>query len=382
MVKLLIYIVLVLCVLNACRSEVESSTNIECKTLDISKISCCNLIDSSLKNVKLIPLHTDSTCLMGFIDKIEIDLPYIFILDFNHNLFIFKNNGVFVKKITAVGRGVNEISRLKEFYLNPYQKYIGVFDDLKQQIFKFSYTGKLLEIVSCKNPIFDAALEIKAIDKDKLLLSLGYFPGIKASFAIVDSKKYKTISNHMAYPYEWLTLSSSVNFPKQFHNIRGHFAINMFSDTLYRYVDKDFIPWLVFNLGAPSFKGINPKIVTDYSDIVSYVHSHKLSHGISKVILSDTIGYIECFYNKNLNHVFWNLNTYRAMYFPNLKGYSNILKDFNICSSVGNYFVGFFFPYQVDMETIQENYPIEICKILESLKEDDNPVLVFYPICI
>lgn len=382
MIKILIYIILVLCVLNACRSKVDSCASHQCKTLDVRKMELYNPIDSSLKNVILLPLHTDTTCLMGYIDKIEIDLPYIFISDFNHNVFIFKNDGSFVKKITTTGRGADEITRLKEFYINPYQKYIGIYDDLKQKIFKFSFTGELQEIVSCKNPLFDAALEIKAVEENRLLLSLGYFPGITSSFALVDEKKYKTISRNMRYPYEWLTPSNDANSPKQFHHANGHFAINMFSDTIYRYVNKDFVSWLVFDSGTPSFKGIDPNIVTDYSDIVGYVYRHDLSHGISKIILSDSIGYIEYFYNKNLNHVFWNLNTYRAVYTPNMKGHPNVLKDFNICSSMGNYFVGFFFPYQIDTDTIHEHYPAEICEILASLKEDDNPILVFYPICI
>lgn len=227
-----------------------------------------NPIDSSLRNIVLLPLETDTNCLMGYIDKIEIELPYIFILDFNHNLFIFKNDGSFVRKIATNGRGAGEISRLKEFYINPYQKYIGVFDDMKQQVFKYNYTGELQEIVSCKNPIFDAALEIKAIDKNKLLLSLGYFPGIKSSFVIVDEKNYETISKCMTYPYEWLTSSSDANFPKQFHNGRGHFAINMFSDTLYRYVDKGLVPYLIFDSGNSSFKGVNPEVVVLFIVII------------------------------------------------------------------------------------------------------------------
>lgn len=341
-----------------------------------------NPIDSSLKNAILLPLHTDANCLVGYIDKIEIVLPYIFILDFNHNFFIFKNDGSFVKKITATGRGSDEIARLREFYINPYRKYIGIFDDLKQKMFKFDFTGELKEVVSCKNPIFDAALEIKAVEDNKLLLSLGYFPGINSSFALVDEKKYKTICTNMTYSYKWLTLSSDANSPKQFHHANGHFAIRMFSDTIYRYTNENFEPWLVLNTGVPAFKGMNPSVVTDYSDIVGYVYRHHLSHGISRIVLSDSVGYVECFYNNHLNHVFWNLNTNKAVYSPNMKGYPNVLKDFNVCSSTGNYFVGFFFPYQIDVAGIREHYPAEMVEILESLEEDDNPVLVFYPICI
>ena len=64
-----------------------------------------NPIETCQDKIKVLPLQTDTNCLMGYIQKIEILDSTIFILDVNHTLFVYKMDGSFVYKVSATGRG-------------------------------------------------------------------------------------------------------------------------------------------------------------------------------------------------------------------------------------------------------------------------------------
>lgn len=339
-----------------------------------------NPIDSAIQHAKIIPLQTDSIALMGYIDRIEMDEQYIFILDVNNNFFIYRTNGEFVAKIAASGRGPKDITRLRNFYIDPYKKQICIFDDIRQSIFKYDYEGKFINRVPCKEPICNSVLEMQMLSENEILLTLSYDPEITSSYTLIDVKNYTLKTNLLTYPYHWKTYCKDGNFPKQCRHGSGHYAVHLLSDTLYKYENRQFMPWLAFQSDRKPFSGLKPKTVKDYGDMVSYAYSYKLSTGIKKIIMTDSIGYTDFFYDGNNNHVFWNLNTFKAVYAPLLGDYPNALKDFNVCNATKDYFVGFILPSQINLEAIQKDCSAEVVEKLSRVNIDDNPILVLYPI--
>ena len=371
-----------LAILGACKEQVneKSPANAAIKTIDIKVCELYNPIDSAIRHAKIIPLQTDSIALMGYIDRIEMDGQRIFILDVNNNFFILRMNGEFIAKIVASGRGPKDITRLRNFYIDPYKKRVCIYDDIRQSIFKYNYEGEFVERVSCKGPIFYSASEMQMLSANEVLLTLSYDPGITSLYVLVDAKKYSLQKELLGYPYQWKVYTDDDNFPKQFKHWSGHYVINFLSDTLYKYENQHFVPWLVFQSGKKPFTGLKPKTVKEYSDLVSYTYSHKLSSGIHKVIMTDSIGYTNFFYDGNNNHVFWNLNTFKTVYAPLFGGYPNALKDFNVCSATKDYFIGFILPSQINLEVLQKECSAEVVEKLSRVSIDDNPILVLYPI--
>lgn len=351
-----------------------------CHQINIENSQKYNPIDSAIKHVQVIPLQTDSIALIEYIDRIEMDEQYIFILDVNNNFFIFRMNGEFVAKIAASGRGPKDITRLRNFYIDTYKKRICIFDDIRQSIFKYNYEGEFIDRVPCKEPVCNSVLEMQMLSENEVFLTLSYDPEITSSYALIDATTYSLQEKLLPYPYHWQLSCTDGNFPKQCRHWSGHYAVHLLSDTLYKYENRQFVPWLAFQSGKKPFTGLKPKTVKDYGDLVSYAHSHKLSTGIQRVLMTDSIGYTDLFYDGNNNHVFWNLNTFKTVYTPLFGGYPNALKDFNVCSATKDYFIGFILPSQINLEVLQKECSAEVVEKLSHVRMDDNPVLVFYPI--
>ena len=55
---------------------------------------------------------------------------------------------------------------------------------------------------------------------------------------------------------------------------------------------------------------------------------------------------------------------------------------FNDKTTTGPYFVGFVLPCDLDLKKIAEKCSPEVVNILSVVKEEDNLVLVFYPVRI
>lgn len=372
--------------LNACISK--NSKNSEKFNSDLIELSMENFvaqnpIETCQDKIKVLPLQTDTNCLMGYIQKIEILDSTIFILDVNHTLFVYKMDGSFVYKVSATGRGPKEISRLGGFYINGHKKYVGIWDNLKFKMFKYDYQGKLLDIVDCGNKLFYAAKEIKMIDKNRLLLTLSYDPGITSSYVSINCSDYTVDKKYFLYPYRWKTSSSGFNNLMQARNNAGHYVVNMLSDTVYQYVNENFIPRFV--LKSHKNKTLKNKLdhVTDYSDIVSYTQSRNISPGLMSIAMTDSICCVEYRCNQEWNYVFWNLYTYRGAYTSSsYRDRLNVFKNFDIKATTGPYFVGFVLPCNLDLKKIAEKCSLEVVNILSVVKEEDNPVLVFYPIYV
>lgn len=372
---------LCLCALWACKEQKTTNQMANCcHQINIENSQKYNPIDSAIKHVQVIPLQTDSIALIEYIDRIEMDEQYIFILDVNNNFFIFRMNGEFVAKIAASGRGPKDITRLRNFYIDTYKKRICIFDDIRQSIFKYNYEGEFIDRVPCKEPVCNSVLEMQMLSENEVLLTLSYDPEITSSYALIDATTYSLQEKLLPYPYHWQLSCTDGNFPKQCRHWSGHYAVHLLSDTLYKYENRQFVPWLAFQSGKKPFTGLKPKTVKDYGDLVSYAHSHKLSTGIQRVLMTDSIGYTDLFYDGNNNHVFWNLNTFKTVYTPLFGGYPNALKDFNVCSATKDYFIGFILPSQINLEVLQKECSAEVVEKLSRVSIDDNPILVLYPI--
>lgn len=366
----------------ACILKKPEKVNQEFVELSIENFKLQDPIENCLSNIKVLPLETDTNCLMGYIEKIEICEPYILVLDVNHTLFVYLMDGSFVYKVAATGRGPKDITRLGGFYVDKLKKHVVVWDNMKQKMFHYDFKGDLLSIVKCDNEIFYAAKDMKMIEKDKLLLSLAYHPGITSSFVSMSCSAYSFDRAYFTYPYRWKTRSSGYGNPTQAHNTSGNYVINMFSDTVYHYQNDSFIPRFVLKSSETSIFKSNFDHFTDYGDMISYALNNHLSQGLLGIVMTDSVCNTQYRYKNRWNQVYWNIYTRRGVYTPNTEYSQNVLKNINFKTATGQDFVGFVLPHQLNIKIISETCSPEVVAKLASLSEDDNPILVFYPIKI
>lgn len=91
------------------------------------------------ESIKIIPLETNSNCLIGQISEIEIYNDTIYILDKNiaKALFMFDKNGNFIKKIGSLGKGPGEYISPKSFTIDNITRQIKILDEYKVLLFSF-----------------------------------------------------------------------------------------------------------------------------------------------------------------------------------------------------------------------------------------------------
>lgn len=373
--------------LSACRNTQKQNGNsaTDLRIIDIDKFGQKDPISGCMNEIRIIPLETNENSLMGTIKKIEICEPYIFILDHNKNFFTYNTEGSFLFKVFATGKGPDELNDVTNFYVDIPQKCIGIYDYLKQKIFQYDFQGKLLGAVDCETKLLVEAREINMLSDNKLLIALDYTPELKHSFVTLNSKDYSQDKFYKPFPYVWKGLSGDGTRPKQTQNQSGTYIISMLSDTIYHYENNDFVPaWVLKSkLQSASHKHVNPDLVSDYGDVVQQAYRHEgMSRGLLNILLTDSIGYTLYYYNGKVNNLFWNLQNGKGCISESFGGYPNVFRDFRVLTTSGNNFVGSVAAHKIDLAAITRDCSPEVVKSLSNIKEDDNPVIVFYPISV
>lgn len=371
--------------ISACRQTKQQNNNQNIQIIDIDKLELKNPIPEVMDKIKLIPLETNNDCLIGSIKKIKVLQPYIFILDYNNNFFAYNTNGLFLFKVTASGKGPKEISSINNFYLNNLEKYVGVYDHLKNKVFRYNFQGELIKIVDCKTNLLLNIQEINMLPDGRLLLALNCIPTHKHGFIALNPEDYSRDKSYKPYLYTWKTPSTDGVRPKQTQNGAGTYIISMLSDTLYHYEDGDFIPtWVLKSKLQPaSRQDINPELVSDYGDVIQRIQKQtNVSRGFQNIHLTDSTGYTSYYYNNQPNKIFWNLKSGKGYITKDFGSYPNALMNFKILTTSANNFVGYVSAYDINKETIAKECTSEVTQALANVREDDNPIIVFYPITV
>lgn len=114
--KMIYLSIIILVFVSACRQPEKqgdiSSTGL--RIIDIDKLDQKNPIQECMSNIKVLPLETNSDNLVGEIKRMEVSEFYLFILDHNKNFFTFTTDGQFVCKMTATGKGAEDIMNKNE----------------------------------------------------------------------------------------------------------------------------------------------------------------------------------------------------------------------------------------------------------------------------
>lgn len=331
-------------------------------------------------SIFVVPLETKAECLLGSLRKLVVNKYGIFILDSNKNFFVFNLDGSFRYKVVATGRGPREITKLTNFYVCEYKKYVAIYDHVKHKFFHYNFNGDLEKILDCSTDLFTDAVDMKVLSDGKLLLRLRFMPGVQHAYAVINLFDYSFEKFMFPYPFKWKKGASDVSNLKMTSNISGDYLINFLSDTIYCYKEGHVYPNCVLK---SCLKPVNYKLIqgniNDYGDIVSYLNKKPTySKGIQNLFFTDSVGYTLYFYQNRWNHAFWDLNTGKGTIFPALYGHKNIFEDLKFAAVTENYFIGLVPAYNILPENVSSNIPKVITEKLVNIKEDDNPVLVFY----
>lgn len=347
-------------------------------------------IDGLFDSIRFVPLETDSNCMIGEINKIEFYDDKFFILDWDitKTLFCYDKNGKFLYKINNVGKGPGEYLSLTDFSINEQKKELVLLDFRSQKIITYDFEGAFIKEIN-----YVDKLGIRGISHIHIANRLTYVeldnpePSLKKFVKIFDGTKevggFFKIDKH-----NW-NIPAGFNSSFSRNKNSSFLYISKTSDIIYSINKYDFDPfyYVDFQGAKVSYKTINPRL-DDYEKSKELLNqdSYRLNGNVFKadsiVYFSFSIGSMpfvyNCFFNEKnsdliISHFVNDENDVRF----NFIGYP--------LGVMGDAFIGSVSALNTKIKfekLIEENkenvFDEKTRKILRSVSENDNPLIVVY----
>lgn len=380
-------------VIMSCNNQKQKNETADL-TIDIKKLEevviSPNIV---LRNSTYVQLETNDSSLIGNnIEKLAVMDNKIFILDSNKRIFVFSKDGTFLNKIGNIGAGPNEQLSIVSFYLHPVKKYIGVFDVLKQTVFKFSFDGTLLDKIK-----FDKSIpefyDVNLLLKDNMLIMNTYNePRNKHQYLLVNEKELKL--EKLFFPYLATgNVSMKYGFPRIAIMQDTCFILTQYSDNVKKYHNKDFVPYLQINSHLKSINNDTKFSSTNETgsvlDYDNNLINNKYSLGIEQIYATNEYLYLlyQNYQEKKTYHIIRNLSenkNYLITLDEEFYKYpmADIVSFGNFKSSTTEHLITTFILrdgfMDVDGEVINNNESLK--KIRKEFDEEGNPIIAFIDI--
>lgn len=127
--------------------------------INIDRIPNSNSDSITITDIKYVFLESTLKGIIGKIDKIKIYNNKYYFLDINitNRLYLYEDNGKFVKTIGRKGKGPGEYIQLMDFDVDKYGN-VYLYDNGKKNLIVFDNYGKFIKEIKLKSRFFEFAL--------------------------------------------------------------------------------------------------------------------------------------------------------------------------------------------------------------------------------
>ncbi len=377
--------ILICITLLSCTAQKEELSNKVFIDLD-EKVDESISITDFIEEIRIIPLETSADNMVGFVKQLEMDDENIILHDYQ-SIYCFDWDGKLLSKFSHIGKGPGEYLRIRNIRLFSEKKSILISDVKQKKILEYNFNGDFLREISIPG-------------------SYGHFVLLKDNnIALHISKMHSYINDSTCSDLAFLDMEGNVLERHMFHNRPLRFAFgNPFtrpdSDGTYYYTRIfDFNIYSVKGVGEPdtAFQidyGTDAGSIDDLkgNDIEAYDVFRK-SGKLMRIDGPLNVGKHLAFFNYQTGSIHMRLLNKSSMEMNHFKA-----------DSLKNFAPEYGFPIELAKDTYKDNFitvfdaveMIEIMEsitaeqkktlqkeipgfdLLESLDENDNPVLVFY----
>lgn len=342
------------------------------------------------KEVRVTPLSTSKEGLISSIMKIDIDDDRIFILDTKaKKIFLFNINGEFIASIGKKGKGPGEFLSVNDYSLNRNKNTIEVLDSANNKILRFDYNGNYL---GSNNSVF--AMGFGSLGEEYYVFYHYNFIFRDSNGTDIDSDivitndKGKIIKNFsLGLVNRNLALTTYTNITQ---DMNGDILIlPIFENQIYR-ISKDMILQNEVEINLPN----QPprEFYSEHNDVrtlLMNLDQNSSPNRLQRIIATNNHYYMYYFVKNKINQIFINKKSNEVKVICE----GETLNDLFINSSrffKGGYDNGLIqtmeaFDFLKAFESSGSTSKVksiqlrhEINKIMQDLKPDDNPVLIFY----
>jgi hypothetical protein len=241
------------------------------------------------KRVSVIALETNEDCLIGEISQIRIFEPYMFVLDSRSakNLFMFDQEGNFIRKFGNIGNGPGEYLLPLDFAIDRDNKMVYVLDGHLQRINKYDIvTGNFIHSIYLEKEIRSYQIEYiggrlfadvfyrNHADDNYLLRVIQESSGKEESHYLNVMEYHQGISNMTGIPNQvfYFRENGNVVFVQRFMN----HVIEISKDSVFSLIElkgKDFL------LASDESIMLNEASPVQHSTIVRQLNKYHSIHG-------------------------------------------------------------------------------------------------------
>lgn len=333
-----------------------------------------------LSSLKLIKLETNDTCLLGWIRQVTIVEKRIFIRDNKGQLFVFGENGNFLNRIGVIGQGPGEYLGITCFYIDKEKHHVGVVDAGAALVTRYNFDGKFLDKFKYDSRKIKTFSDICYIGDGKLLITLGNSPDDIYNYMIVNEKNFSIESIQLPH----LVVGENLqNYGETFVSNAGDniYVPTLLTDTIYYLKNGKFVPHMLFESGLPhvTSKEINkygPYFIASEADVK--LKENGYSQGIYRLFSTDNILYFIYVKGDKSYGIFWDIKNKKGVV-TNSDTRKSILSTINsqLMGSSTNALIRFITAEDI-VKNKEQFIDSDIYKTIDSINEEDNPVIVLY----
>ncbi|WP_203257021.1 6-bladed beta-propeller [Hyunsoonleella ulvae] len=343
-------------------------------------------LNDVLYDIELIPLETTSESLIGKIDNIIYDSNCYFIHDKNNNkLLRFGKNGKFLNSIGTIGKGPQELLRMRDVAINREKKIISILDSKSRKVLRYDYTGKFIDskpfyyMVSeheygNNSLVFGASI----VQKNKSIpLIASYRLIIADTNSIPLGLAFKTPENSFVY--------ATTRPLRKFNDFIYYHQ--PFSNGIWKIEKNNLIPFIKFEFEKNGFPDKVWKKQISTKEFIELKNKHLNFSG--DFIITDNCSFFTFYSEKGVSNMFFNTESKNMLYGNNLKWVNDnqLMMLYRRPIGVGenNSFIGkieaielFYHKQAVEDGGIKNGLKPKYWEIIEKIKQTDNPVIVTY----
>lgn len=373
------------------KSEVVKLLNVN--NVDATKVIIpSDIFNSSMDlndiiyDIELTPLETTSESLIGRIYNILYDSNFYFIHDKRNNkLLRFSEDGKFLNSIGSIGKGPQELLKIRDVAINIKKKFISILDSKSRKIFRYRYSGEFIDskpfyyMVSeheygNNSLVFGASI----VQKNKNIPLVESYRLILADTNSVPlGLAFKTPENSFVY--------AATRPLRKFNN--SIYYHQPFSNGIWKVKDRSLIPFIKFEFEKNGFPDEVWKKEISTKELIDLKNKHVCFSG--DFITTDKFSFFKFYSNSEISSMFLNTESKNLIYGRSLK-YTNdnpsmMLYRTPIGVGENNSFVAkiesielFHYRQAVEEKEFKNGLKPKYWKIIKNIKQTDNPVIVTY----
>lgn len=344
-------------------------------------------LNDVIYDIELIPLETTSKSIIGNIHNILYDSNFYFIHDMRNNkLLRFSESGKFLNSIGSIGKGPQELLRIKDVAINTKKKFISILDSKSRKISRYRYSGEFIDskpfyyMVSeheygNNSLVFGASIvqknkDIPLIESYRLILADTNSSPLGLAF--------KTPEN--SFIYETIKPLRKFNNSIYYHQ--------PFSNGIWKVKDNSLIPFIKFEFEKNGFPDEVWKKEISTNELISLKDKHVYFSG--NYISNDDFSFFKFYSNKKVSSMFLNTKSKKIIYGRGFKftkdNPSMLLYGDPIGVGENNSFIAkleamelfSFIKQAIKNEKMKVSLKPKYLNIINSIKQTDNPLIVTY----